>query len=70
MPADAPIARAFAMCPMLAMPPSAITGTPSRREYLAHLYTAVACARPTAMVVCVVQIDPGPIPMRSASAPA
>ena len=28
--------------------------------------TAVACARPTAMVVCVVQMEPGPMPMRRA----
>eukprot|EP00962_Isochrysis_galbana_P025728 scaffold7960_cov129-Isochrysis_galbana.AAC.4 len=51
------------------MPPSAQHGTPCLRAYLHTWYTAVACGRPTAITSCVVQIEPEPMPMRSASTP-
>mmetsp|Transcript_5098 Transcript_5098/g.12689 ORF Transcript_5098/g.12689 Transcript_5098/m.12689 type:complete len:271 (+) Transcript_5098:790-1602(+) len=45
-------------------------GTPNCFARLAHLYTAVACPRPTAHTSWVVQIEPEPMPTRSPSAPA
>ena len=51
LPADAPSARHFVMCPTVVMPPSAMTGTPKWRAYSATLYTAVPWGRPTAMTV-------------------
>mmetsp|Transcript_4663 Transcript_4663/g.13018 ORF Transcript_4663/g.13018 Transcript_4663/m.13018 type:complete len:258 (+) Transcript_4663:621-1394(+) len=67
--APAPRHKAFTMWPGLEMPPSAITGIPRARAYFATLYTAEACARPQAQTSCVVQIDPMPMPTRSASTP-
>lgn len=45
-------------------------GTPRARAYRATLYTAEPCARPHAHTSCVVQMEPMPMPTRSASAPA
>jgi len=39
-------------------------GTPNCAARLAHLYTAVACPRPTAHTSCVVQMEPEPMPKR------
>lgn len=47
-PVEAPSARAFAMCPTVWIPPSAITGTPNLLAYSDTLYTAVAWGRPHA----------------------
>ena len=52
------------------MPPSAITGTPSAAATLATSWTAVICGTPTPATTRVVQIEPGPMPTLTASAPA
>ena len=52
------------------MPPSAITGTPYRAATSATSWTAVTCGTPTPATTRVVQIDPGPMPTLTASAPA
>mmetsp|Transcript_16856 Transcript_16856/g.26251 ORF Transcript_16856/g.26251 Transcript_16856/m.26251 type:complete len:269 (+) Transcript_16856:636-1442(+) len=65
----APTASAFTACPVEETPPSAITGTPNRRATRAVLYTAEACARPTAHTSCVVQMEPMPMPTRRPSTP-
>eukprot|EP01139_Manchomonas_bermudensis_P021079 Amastigsp_a680949_59.p4 type:complete len:154 gc:universal Amastigsp_a680949_59:1214-753(-) len=70
MMVDAPSESAFVMWPVERTPPSAMTGTPWRRAKRATLKTAVACARPTAMTSCVVQMEPMPMPTRSPSTPA
>ncbi len=70
MTLSAPAASAFAMSPEEVMPPSAITGTPWRRATSAHSKTAVTCGTPTPATTRVVQIEPGPIPHLTASAPA
>mmetsp|Transcript_46329 Transcript_46329/g.86522 ORF Transcript_46329/g.86522 Transcript_46329/m.86522 type:complete len:313 (+) Transcript_46329:551-1489(+) len=51
------------------MPPSARMGTPYCLASFATLYTAEACALPQAHTSWVVQMEPMPIPTRSASAP-
>ena len=68
MAQDAPAAIALAKSPEYLMPPSAITGTsPAAR---AASMIAVSCGTPTPATIRVVQIDPGPIPTFTASAPA
>src|SRR5205807_631230 len=52
------------------MPPSAMTGTPLPAIPLTVWYTAVICGTPTPEMTRVVQIDPGPIPDFTPSAPA
>ncbi len=52
------------------MPPSAINGTPVPFKASATLLTAVICGTPTPATIRVVQIDPGPIPTLTPSAPA
>ena len=65
---DAPAAIALAKSPEYLMPPSAITGmSPAAR---AASMMAVNCGTPTPATIRVVQIDPGPIPTFTASAPA
>mmetsp|Transcript_11303 Transcript_11303/g.48238 ORF Transcript_11303/g.48238 Transcript_11303/m.48238 type:complete len:397 (-) Transcript_11303:359-1549(-) len=66
----APSASAFTTCPEFWIPPSAKIGTPNCAARRAHLYTAVACPRPTAHTSCVVQMEPLPMPTRRPSAPA
>jgi hypothetical protein len=58
----------LAKSPEYLMPPSAITGTsPAAR---AASMIAVSCGTPTPATIRVVQIEPGPIPTFTASAPA
>ena len=52
------------------MPPSAITGTPAFCAAFAASITAVSCGTPTPATIRVVQIEPGPMPTFTASAPA
>ena len=52
------------------MPPSAINGTSVPRRASATLATAVICGIPTPATTRVVQIEPGPMPTLTASAPA
>ena len=52
------------------MPPSAMHGTPAARQASAASYTAVSCGTPTPATTRVVQIEPGPMPTLTASAPA
>ena len=58
------------MSPEYLIPPSAITGTPYGAAALAQSSTAVICGTPTPATTRVVQIEPGPIPTLTASAPA
>src|SRR5690606_10947158 len=50
--------------------PSAITGTPVPLKAAATSITAENCGNPTPATTRVVQIEPGPIPTFTASAPA
>jgi hypothetical protein len=52
------------------MPPSAITGTPEPFIAAATSKTAENCGNPTPATTLVVQMEPGPIPTFTASAPA
>ena len=52
------------------MPPSAITGVPLSRATFAASMMAVSCGTPTPATMRVVQIEPGPMPILIASAPA
>ena len=52
------------------MPPSAMTGTPVPRSSLATDWTAVNCGTPMPATTRVVQIEPGPMPTLTPSAPA
>ena len=70
MTASAPAAIAFAMSPEDVSPPSAITGTPCSAAAREHSSIAVTCGTPTPATIRVVQIDPGPTPIFTASAPA
>ena len=65
----APAANAFTISPEYLIPPSAITGTPCFAA-VAQSSTAVICGTPTPATTRVVQIEPGPIPTLTASAPA
>jgi hypothetical protein len=69
---SAPAASALAMSPDWRMPPSAITGTPARCCVHARdaFITAVIWGTPTPVTTRVVQIEPGPMPTLTASAPA
>ncbi|EAQ05199.1 hypothetical protein SKA53_03249 [Yoonia vestfoldensis SKA53] len=67
MAQDAPAAIALAKSPENLMPPSAITGTSPAA--CAQSMIAVNCGTPTPATMRVVQIDPGPIPTLTASAP-
>ena len=67
---SAPAASAFAISPEYLTPPSAIIGTPASRPARAASITAVSCGTPTPATMRVVQIEPGPIPTFTASAPA
>ena len=62
-------AIALAKSPEYLMPPSAMTGTPSRRAASAQSMIAVSCGTPTPATIRVVQIEPGPMPTFTASAP-
>ncbi|MCY1554334.1 hypothetical protein D9M68_908990 [compost metagenome] len=70
MTQEAPPARALAMSPENLMPPSAMTGTPDLLASSAQPMTAASCGTPTPATMRVVQIEPGPMPTLTASAPA
>ena len=66
----APAASALTMSPEYLIPPSAMTGTPYFLATCATSYTAVICGTPMPATIRVVQIEPGPMPTLTASAPA
>ena len=70
MTLEAPAARALAMSPDMRIPPSAITGTPSPSTAATTSITAVIWGSPMPVTTRVVQIEPGPMPTFTASAPA
>ncbi len=70
MTTSAPAAIALAMSPEKRMPPSAIIGTPVPSSALATLSIALICGTPTPATMRVVQIEPGPMPTLTPSAPA
>src|ERR1043165_1121578 len=65
-----PATRVFALSPLYCKPPSAMTGTPAGLQASAASYTAVTWGTPTPATTRVVQIEPGPTPTLTASAPA
>ena len=69
MTLEAPAAMALGMSPVCFMPPSAIIGTPDSAASVAHSRIAVICGTPTPVTTRVVHIDPGPIPVLTASTP-
>ena len=58
------------MSPEKRMPPSAISGTPEPFSAAATFATAVICGTPTPATMRVVQMEPGPMPTLTPSAPA
>jgi len=70
MTASAPAARAFVMSPENLIPPSAISGILASRVARAHARIAVICGMPAPLTTRVVQMEPGPMPTFTASAPA
>ncbi len=64
------MARALARSPEYLIPPSAITGTSDPLAARTASMIAVSCGTPTPATIRVVQIDPGPMPTFTASAPA
>ncbi|OIQ80072.1 hypothetical protein GALL_381770 [mine drainage metagenome] len=66
----APAASARATSRGCRTPPSAQTWAPSLRASAAHSSTAENCGRPTAVIMRVVHIAPGPTPTFTMSAPA
>ena len=70
MALEAPTAIALARSPEYLMPPSAMIGTPESRAARTASAMAVNCGTPTPAITRVVQIEPGPIPTFTASAPA
>ena len=67
---DAPAAIAFVRSPEYLMPPSAMIGTLAFAAAFEHSAMAVNCGTPAPATIRVVQIDPGPTPTLSPSAPA
>src|SRR5699024_6702401 len=65
-----PADNALMMSPENLIPPSAIIDLPCFRASVAQSYTAVICGTPTPATTRVVQIEPGPIPTLTTSAPA
>src|SRR5438270_10178467 len=66
----APAARALTISPEYLIPPSEIQGIPDLAAARTQLSMAVICGTPTPATTRVVQIDPGPMPTFTASAPA
>ena len=66
----APATIALTISPEYCSPPSAINGIPALLHALAASIIAVTCGTPTPATTRVVQIDPGPTPTLTASAPA
>ena len=67
---SAPAAIALTTSPEYLIPPSAMIGTPRLRATAAHSRIAEICGTPTPATTRVVQIDPGPMPSLTPSAPA
>ena len=68
--AEAPAAIALARSPEYLIPPSAIDGTPALAQTAEASKIAVSWGTPTPAIIRVVQIDPGPMPILTASTPA
>ena len=66
----APAAIALTISPEYLIPPSAIIGTLYSLAASAQSITAVICGTPIPATTRVVQIEPGPIPTFTQSAPA
>ena len=66
----APATIALTMSPEYASPPSAINGMPALLHAFDASRIAVICGTPTPATIRVVQIEPGPTPTFTASAPA
>ena len=66
----APAANAFTMSPVYLIPPSAMMPTFLFFNAAAASINAVICGTPAPATILVVQIEPGPIPTFTASAPA
>ena len=67
---SAPAAIAFATSPENFTPPSAMIGTPEPFAAATHSTIAVICGTPAPVTTRVVQIEPGPMPILTASTPA
>src|SRR6201996_6901599 len=67
--AFAPAASALLMSPEKRTPPSPMTGTPEPFSASDTLEIAVICGTPTPATIRVVQIEPGPMPTFTPSAP-
>src|SRR6185369_8335835 len=70
MTVSAPATIALAMSPEYCMPPSPMTGTTAWRQTSAASMIAETWGTPTPATTRVVQMDPGPTPTFTASAPA
>src|SRR3546814_14257569 len=70
MTLDAPAASAFEISPEKRTPPSAMQGIPVPFNASATFEIAVICGTPTPATMRVVQIEPGPIPTLTPSAPS
>ena len=66
----APATKAFTTSPVYRIPPSAINGTLNFFSADAASITAVICGTPAPATIRVVQMEPGPIPTFTPSAPA
>src|SRR5690554_1920793 len=67
---EAPAANALTISPEYRSPPSAITGTPMGFKTSETSMMAVSWGTPTPATTRVVQMEPGPMPTFTASAPA
>ncbi len=65
----APAAMALEMSPEYLTPPSAMMGTPVSRAAREASAMAVICGTPAPVTMRVVQMDPGPMPTFTPSAP-
>ena len=70
MTEEAPAAKALVISPECLIPPSAMIGTPLPARTFAQSAIAVICGIPAPDTIRVVQIEPGPTPTFTASAPA
>ena len=69
MTAEAPAAMAFGMSPEYLMPPSAMMVLPYLSAASAQSMMAVICGTPMPATTRVVQMEPGPMPTLTTSAP-
>ena len=65
-----PAAMALTMSPEYLMPPSAMMGTPNLSARSPHSSIALICGTPMPATTRVVQMEPGPMPTLTQSAPA